>query len=106
MFTIEGVLIFLSMLFSVSFQTPDSHTNFNQRTNNTSTSFVQRTTTSIMRQNSSYEVGESSRRTKRSKRPSLQPPTPVRFNLNDDDRNVRRVYDKYVGISEGIYRLS
>ena len=102
MFTIECVLIFLSMLFSVSFQTPDSH-KVNQRTNNTSTSFVQRTTTSIMTQNSSYEVGESSSRTKRSKRPSLQPPTPVRFNLNDDDRNVRKVYDKYVGISEGIY---
>ncbi|PWA60075.1 hypothetical protein CTI12_AA386170 [Artemisia annua] len=85
---------------NVSFQTPESH-KVNQRTNNTSTSVVQRTIPSIITQNSSYEVGESSRRTKRSKRPSLQAPTPVRFYLNDDDGNVRKVYDKYVGISEG-----
>ncbi|PWA49339.1 hypothetical protein CTI12_AA482670 [Artemisia annua] len=84
---------------NVSFQTPESH-KVNQRTNNTSTSVVQRTIPSIITQSSSYEVGESSRRTKRSKRPSLQAPTPVRFNLNDDDGNVRKVYDKYVGISE------
>lgn len=56
---------------------------------------------SVSRANSTYEVGESSRRTKRSKRPSLHPPSPVRFNLNDEDGNVRKVYDKYVGISEG-----
>ncbi|PWA71252.1 hypothetical protein CTI12_AA282690 [Artemisia annua] len=51
-------------------------------------------------QNSTYETGESSRMTKRSKRPPLKNPTPVAFNL-DDDGQVRKVYDKYVGISEG-----
>ncbi|PWA48631.1 hypothetical protein CTI12_AA490020 [Artemisia annua] len=65
-----------SAFCQVSFQTPESH-KVNQRTNNTPTSFVQRTIPSIITQNSSYEVGESSRRTKRSKIPSLQAPTPV-----------------------------
>ncbi|GJY35984.1 ATP-dependent DNA helicase PIF1-like protein [Tanacetum coccineum] len=41
-----------------------------------------------------YEVDESLRRTKQSKRPALQNRTPTRFNL-DDDGNVRKVYDKY-----------
>nr|GEU99794.1 ATP-dependent DNA helicase PIF1-like [Tanacetum cinerariifolium] len=50
-------------------------------------------------QTSTYKVGESSRRTKRSKRPALQNRTPIKFNL-DDDGNVRKVYDKYYGISE------
>ncbi|PWA75044.1 hypothetical protein CTI12_AA246400 [Artemisia annua] len=63
-------------LSNVSFQTPECH-KVNQHTNNTSTSGVQRIIPSIITQNSSYEVGESSRRTKRSKRPSLQAPTPV-----------------------------
>ncbi|PWA44957.1 hypothetical protein CTI12_AA521650 [Artemisia annua] len=35
-------------------------------------------------QKSTYEVGESSRRPKRSKRPTLQSPTPISFNLDDD----------------------
>nr|GEZ00143.1 hypothetical protein [Tanacetum cinerariifolium] len=53
-------------------------------------------------QTSTYEVGESSKRTKRSKRLALQNRTPIRFNL-DDDGNVRKVYDKYYGISEEKY---
>ncbi|PWA85367.1 spo11/DNA topoisomerase VI subunit A [Artemisia annua] len=35
-------------------------------------------------QKSTYEVGESSIRQKRSKRPTLQSPTPISFNLDDD----------------------
>ncbi|GJY34350.1 hypothetical protein Tco_0418819 [Tanacetum coccineum] len=53
-------------------------------------------------QTSTYEVGKSSRRTKRSKRPALKNRTPIRFNL-DDDGNIRKVYDKYYGISEEYY---
>ncbi|GJW10927.1 ATP-dependent DNA helicase PIF1 [Tanacetum coccineum] len=53
-------------------------------------------------QTSTYEVGKSSRRTKRSKRPALRNRTPIRFNL-DDDGNIRKVYDKYYGISKEYY---
>ena len=55
----------------------------------------------IVTQKSTFEVGESSRRTKRSKRPSSHSHTPVRFNLNIDDGDITKEYDKYVGISEG-----
>jgi hypothetical protein len=51
-------------------------------------------------QKSTYEVGETLTRQKRSKRATLQSRTPISFNL-DDDVHVRKVYDKYVGISEG-----
>ena len=75
----------------------------NQRPIKTPTSDVTTTVPGLTRQNSTYEVGESSRRTKRSKRPTLQSQTPILFNL-DDDGHVRKVYDKYVGISEGIFK--
>nr|GEV21338.1 hypothetical protein [Tanacetum cinerariifolium] len=51
-------------------------------------------------QTSTYEVGESSRRTKRSNTPELQNRTPIRFNLDDDGM---KFYDKYYGISKEYY---
>ncbi|PWA67738.1 hypothetical protein CTI12_AA311840 [Artemisia annua] len=92
----------LTNVSNVCFETPEVH-QVHQRTYQTSTSGVKTSIPAIITRNSSYEVGESSRRPKRSKRPALQPPTPVRFNLNDEDGNVRKVYDKYVGISEDYY---
>nr|GEV51013.1 hypothetical protein [Tanacetum cinerariifolium] len=68
----------------------------------TSSTVVTPTIRPFSTQTSTYEVGESSRRTKRSKRPALQNHTPIRFNL-DDDGNVRKVYDKYYGISKEYY---
>lgn len=90
----------LLMLFSVCFETPEVR-QVHQRTYQRSTPGVKTGIPAVITRSSSYELGESSRRQKRSKRPALQPPTPVRFNLNDEDGNVRKVYDKYVGISEG-----
>ncbi|GKD31449.1 hypothetical protein Tco_1242227 [Tanacetum coccineum] len=66
-----------------------------------STTCVTTTIPGIQTRNSTYDVGESSRRPKRSKRPPLQSDTPVRFNLDEADGNVRKVYDKHIGISEG-----
>ncbi|GJT10490.1 ATP-dependent DNA helicase RRM3-like protein [Tanacetum coccineum] len=68
-----------------------------------STTGVTATIPGIQTRNSTYEVGESSRRPKRSKRPPLQSNTPVRFNLDEADGNVRKVYDKHIGISEEYY---
>ena len=77
----------------------------NQRTKTTSTSSSTTKIPVLTTQPSTYEQGESSRRPKRSKRPALQSRTPIVFNLDDDD-HVRKVYDKYVGISEGNYICS
>nr|GEX41294.1 zinc finger, CCHC-type [Tanacetum cinerariifolium] len=68
----------------------------------TTSTFVTPTIRPFSTQTSTYEVGESSRRTKRSKRPALQNRTPIRFNL-DEDGNVTKVYDKYYVISEEYY---
>ncbi|GJU91462.1 hypothetical protein Tco_1303885, partial [Tanacetum coccineum] len=68
-----------------------------------STTGVTTTIPGTQTRNSTYKVGESSRRPKRSKRLPLQSDTPVRFNLDDADGNVRKVYDKHVGISEESY---
>nr|GEV33413.1 hypothetical protein [Tanacetum cinerariifolium] len=68
----------------------------------TASTVVTPTIRPISTQTSTYEVGESSRRTKHSKRPVLQNRTPIRFNL-DDDGKVRKVYCKYYGISEEYY---
>ena len=95
-------LIMSVMMFTDSFQTPRLSVGcVNQRNNITSTHVVTTRIPAITRQTSTFEQGESSRRTKRSKRPSLQSRTPVRFNLNLDDGDVRKEYDKYIGISEG-----
>ena len=71
-----------------------------QRSRQTITSVGKSTIPALPRQNSTEAV-ESSRRIKKSKRPSLSSRTPILFNLDDDGR-VRKVYDKYVGVSEGI----
>lgn len=90
------------LMFTVSLRTPRISVGcVNQCNNITSRRGVTRNITAIATEKSTFEVGESSRRTKRSKRPSLQSRTPVRFNLNLDDADVRKEYDKYVGISEG-----
>ncbi|GJZ25702.1 exostosin family protein [Tanacetum coccineum] len=68
-----------------------------------STTCVTTTIPGIQTRNSTYEVGESSRRPKRSKKPPLQFGMLVRFNLDEADGNVRKVYDKHVGISEEYY---
>nr|GEW55998.1 ATP-dependent DNA helicase PIF1-like [Tanacetum cinerariifolium] len=73
-----------------------------QGPNKTSSIVVTPTIRPFSTQTSTYEVSESSRRIKRSKIPALQNRTPIRFNL-DDDGNVRKVYDKYYGISEEYY---
>lgn len=75
----------------------------NPQSKYTPSSGVTTTIPGLTRKNSTYAAGESSRRTKRSKRPTLQSCTPIVFNL-DDDGHVRKVYDKYVGISEGIIK--
>ena len=72
-----------------------------QRSRQTITSVGKSTIPALPRHNSTDEAAESSRRTKKSKRPSLSSRTPILFNLDDDGR-VRKVYDKYVGVSEGI----
>ena len=81
-------LVMPMIMFSVGLETPS----------------IRRATTTIpavTTKKSTYEVGESSRRTKRSaKRPALRSQTPVRFNLNVDGGHVRKEYDKYVGVSE------
>ena len=77
------------MRFVVSFNTPVV-VRVNQRNSITST------------EKSKYEVGESSRRTKRSKRHALESRTPIRFNLSVDDGDVTKEYDKYFGVSDGI----
>ncbi|GJV44464.1 ATP-dependent DNA helicase PIF1-like protein [Tanacetum coccineum] len=74
-----------------------------QRSKKASTTGVTTTILGKKIGNSTYEVGESSRRPKISKRPALQSGTPVSFNLDDADGNVRKVYDKHVGISEEYY---
>ena len=71
------------------------------RPRNTQSSGFTTANHALTTENSTYEVGESSRRTKMSKRPTLQSRTPIIFNL-DDDGHVRKVYDKYVGVSQGI----
>lgn len=73
----------------------------NARPRNTQSSGFTTTIPAFTKEQSTNEPGESSRRTKRSKRPTLQSKTPIVFNL-DDDGHVRKVYDKYVGVSEGI----
>ncbi|PWA75756.1 hypothetical protein CTI12_AA057680 [Artemisia annua] len=72
----------------------------NQCNNITSTGGFTTTIPALVTQTSTFEVGESSRRTKRSKRPSLQSRTPVIFNLNLEDGDVRKEYDKYIGVFE------
>ena len=90
------------MMFTVSLQTPRTSVGrVNQRNNITSTRAVTTGIPGIVTQASAFEVGESSRRTKRSKRPSFQSRTPVRFDLNVEDGDVRKEYDKYIGVSEG-----
>ncbi|PWA92879.1 hypothetical protein CTI12_AA076990 [Artemisia annua] len=74
----------------------------NETSKRTSRSFSHTNIPVLTTQKSTYEVGESSRRTKRSKRPPLQSRTPIAFRL-DDDVHVRKDYDKYVGISEEYY---
>ncbi|GJR56421.1 hypothetical protein Tco_1406942 [Tanacetum coccineum] len=70
-----------------------------------STTGVTTTIPGTQTRNLTYKVGKSSRRPKRSKRLPLQSDTPVRFNLDDADGNVRKVYDKHVGISKGYLQL-
>lgn len=90
------------MIFTVSLHTPLTSVGCVNRCNNTrSTDGVTTSIPAILTETSNFEVGESSRRTKRSKRPSLQSRTPVRFNLNVEDGDVRKEYDKYIGVSEG-----
>ena len=88
-----------TIIFTVTFQTPVLR-KVNARRRSTQTSGFTTTIPPFTTEQSTYETGESSRRTKRSKRPTLQSRTPIVFNL-DDDGHVRKVYDKYVGVSEG-----
>lgn len=94
-YVVSNVLI---ICFTGTFQRHIGHEN--SLPNNTSSSCVTRNFRPSTTQKSTFEVSESSSRTKRSKRPALQFLTPISFNL-DDDGHVRKVYDKYVGISEG-----
>lgn len=94
------VYIISLFLLSVSFQTPVV-CQVNQRPQKKQTSGITTSIPTLSTQKTTYEIGESSRRSKRSKRPLLQKVTPIVFDL-DDDGHVRKVYDKYAGISEGI----
>ena len=88
------------MVFAVSFTTP-AVVHVNQRNTITSTPGGNTTYPVTATRKSTFEVGESSRREKRTKRPVLHTRTPVRFNLSVDDVDVTKEYDKYVGVSEG-----
>ena len=88
------------IMFSVSFQTPSIRRS-NERNNIISTANLTTTIPSIRTEKSTYQVGESSRTRKRSNRQALRSQTPVRFNLNVDGGDVRKEYDKYIGVSEG-----
>ncbi|PWA97669.1 hypothetical protein CTI12_AA026920 [Artemisia annua] len=90
----------LSNVSTITFQTPVLR-KVNARPRNTQSSGFTTAIPALTTEKSTYEVGESSRRTKRSKRPKLQSRTPIVFNL-DDDGQVRKVYDKYVGVSEDL----
>ena len=89
-----------NIIFTVTFQTPVLRKVTARPTNTQSTGFTT-ANPGLTAQKSTYEAGESSRRSKRSKRPTIHSRTPILFNL-DDDGHVRKVYDKYVGVSEGI----
>ena len=90
------------MLFTGSLRTPrTSVRRVNQSNSITKTRGVTTNIPAIVTENSAFEVGESSTRTNRSKRAALQSHTPVRFNLNLEDGDVRKEYHKYVGVSEG-----
>lgn len=99
------VLIMTIMLFSVSMQTPNIRRD-NQCNNLNVTPSVITSIPSFTRARSTYELGESSRSTKRYKRPALRSHTPVRFNLNVDGGEGTKEYDKFVGVSEGISFIS
>ncbi|PWA77061.1 hypothetical protein CTI12_AA225810 [Artemisia annua] len=91
----------VSDVSNVSLHTPLTSVGCVNRCNNIrSTDGFTTSIPAIVTQTSNFEVGESSRRTKRSKRPSLQSRTPVRSNLNVEDGDVRKEYDKYIGVSE------
>nr|GEX25266.1 uncharacterized protein [Tanacetum cinerariifolium] len=67
-----------------------------QRSKKTTTTGVTTTIPGQQTGNSTYKVGESSRPPKRSKRQDIQYDTPIRFNPDDVDENVRKFYDKHI----------
>ncbi|PWA96458.1 PIF1 DNA helicase/replication protein A1-like protein [Artemisia annua] len=81
----------LSNASTVSFQTPVV-CQVNQRPRKKQPSGYTTTIPSLSTQKTTYETSESSRTTKKSKRPSLQKVSPIVFDL-DDDGHVRKVYD-------------
>lgn len=87
-------------LLPVSFQTPVV-CQVGQRPRKNQPSGFTTPIPSLSTQKTTYETGEPSRTNKKSKRPSFQKVSPIVFDL-EDDGHVRKVYDKYVGISEGI----
>ena len=87
-------------MFSVSLQS-QSLRRVNQRNNIIAKPALTTNIPGVITEKSTYEVGQSSIRTKRSKRPASQSHTPVRFNLNVDGADVSKEYDKYIGISQG-----